>query len=268
MNTAEQKKFLQKYGPWACITGAAQGIGAAFAQQLAAWKMNVVLIDNNRDGLEEQEALITSKHKVQVRSIVIDLSNENCIWEIAAETEDIQIGLLINNAAVSKIGAFLSQDLGFLYQQLQVNSTATLLLTHFFGQQMVERQKGGVIIMSSFAAVCGAANNANYAATKAYNRIFAESLWAEWKDKGVDVLGFMPWKTDTPGYRKEAKKKQKDELTAEETAEKALLLLGTTPSASIGFKAKLTEWMMAFFPRKWLINKIGQELKENFKVEG
>ena len=69
------------------------------------------------------------------------------------------------------------------------------MLAHFFGVKMLARRRGGMIMLSSGSAQQGTAYVANYAATKAYNRILAESLWEELRGEGIDVLA------DTRSYR-------------------------------------------------------------------
>jgi uncharacterized protein len=192
--------FAVKYGPWAIITGASKGLGAEFARQCAARGLNTILIARSADLLKAQAETLKKDYRVEVKIIACDLSREDFIKEIAPVTGGLEIGLLINNAGVSLVRPFLQHTPDELAQQLHTNARAGLLLAHHFGKKMVERERGGIVFLSSGSALSGTAYCANYAATKAYNLIIAETLWYELGRYGVDVLGFMAGSTKTPGW--------------------------------------------------------------------
>ncbi|MFA5309725.1 MAG: SDR family NAD(P)-dependent oxidoreductase [Dehalococcoidales bacterium] len=194
------KSFSSKYGPWALITGASRGLGAEFARQCAGRGLNLVLIATNADLLNAQADAIRKDCGVQVKTIVLDLSREDILPEITPVTDSLEIGLLVNNAGLSTVRPFLHHPLDQLVKQLHVNARAGLMLAHHFGKKMAERRRGGIIFLSSGSALYGTAYCANYAGTKAYNLIVAETLWYELRPHGVDVLGFMAGSTKTPGW--------------------------------------------------------------------
>ena len=202
----EAASFSTRYGPWALITGASRGLGAEFARQCAERGLNTVLVATNADLLHVQADSIKNDYNVDVKTIVLDLNRENILQEITPITDSLEIGLLVNNAGLSKVSPFLDLTLDQLVKQLHVNARAGLILTHHFGRKMVERRRGGIIFLSSGSAMYGTAYSANYAATKAYDLILAESLWYELGRYGVDVLGFMPGSTKTPGWDANAPK--------------------------------------------------------------
>jgi short-subunit dehydrogenase len=74
-------------------------------------------------------------------------------------------------------------------------------LCHHFAPAMVERGSGGIVIFGSGAGLAGGPNMVAYGASKAFDMVFAEALWAELHDKGVDVLGLILGKTNTPALR-------------------------------------------------------------------
>jgi short-subunit dehydrogenase len=74
-------------------------------------------------------------------------------------------------------------------------------LCHHFAPAMVERGNGGIVIFGSGAGLAGGPNMVAYGASKAFDMVFAEALWAELHDKGVDVLGLILGKTNTPALR-------------------------------------------------------------------
>ena len=255
--------LAQRYGPWALVTGAAQGLGAEFSRQLVAQQLNVVLLDIDAAALKQCAERLRQQGAGEIRTVVVDLSREDFLDELIPQLEGLSIGLLINNAGLARIGEFLLQDRAFLLKQLHVNTRATMLLTHYLGEKMVANQRGGVIILSSMAAMNGGALNANYSGTKAYDLVFAESLWSEWKPYGVDVLGFMPWATDTPGFRSELPGQQGKSgvLSVEKTVAKALSTLGKQPSASVGWMARVALLVGGLIPRASMIESTSKNIR-------
>ncbi|GAB4531122.1 MAG: SDR family NAD(P)-dependent oxidoreductase [Anaerolineales bacterium] len=191
--------FTQKYGPWALVTGAARGLGAAFARQLAANGLNLILVDQLA---EELDALAGTLSPItQVRTLVLDLTADDALRQIQDAAVGLEVGLLINNAGRSTIGHFLDVPLEQHLHVLQLNTRVPLMLAHHFGVQMRTRQRGGIIFVSSGSAVVGTAWVSTYSASKAFLRNLGEALWAELQPYGVDVLATIVGATDTPGWR-------------------------------------------------------------------
>ena len=100
--------FQAKYGPWALITGASRGMGAEFARQCAERGLNTVLVATNAELLQARADSIIKEYGVAVRTIVLDLSREDFMRAIIPVTDSLEIGLLINNAGLSKVSPFLN----------------------------------------------------------------------------------------------------------------------------------------------------------------
>ena len=179
-------RFVERYGPWAVVAGASEGIGASFSQKLAARGMNVVLVARRAAPLEELAAEIREKHRVEVKVQPLDLGSADAVAGLRTATEDLEIGLVVYNAAYSPIGAFLDIDVEEHLKAVDINVHGPLRLSHYFGRRFVERGKGGIILMSSMSGLQGTAMVANYAATKAYDMVLAEGLWYELQRHGVD----------------------------------------------------------------------------------
>jgi short-subunit dehydrogenase len=113
----------------------------------------------------------------------------------------LEIGLLVANAGIGAVGRWLEVPLEMKMRQIAVNCTSTLILAHRLTPAMVQRRRGGVIIMASGSAEMGCSFIVTYAATKAFDRVFAEGLWAELSPYGVDVTTVMPGAVNTPGFR-------------------------------------------------------------------
>jgi short-subunit dehydrogenase len=191
--------FRAKYGPWAVVAGASDGTGAAFAEELARRGVNVVLVARRGALLEE----VAARLDVETRVVVLDLSTDHAGAELAAATADLEVGLFVYNAGSDPRSLLLlDQSIDDLEALVRRNCTTALHGAHHFGRQMVERGRGGLLFVSSFAGWAGSAHIAVYAATKAFDTVLAEALWAEWRDRGVDVLALVLGATDTPTLRR------------------------------------------------------------------
>lgn len=261
--------FTQQYGPWALITGAAMGLGAEFALQIAQKGISIIAIDNNKEALEDTAHRIQSQTKVQVRPIHFDLARTDFLEVLLPQIEPYEIGLLVNNAGISKIGYFTPQQQDFLCQQLHINTKVVLLLTHHFAQQMQARKRGGIIILSSGAGELSSAYNAVYSATKAFDLKLAESLWAELKPFGVDVLGFMPGPTKTPGYIAQGGDGDGSMvMSAQTSVRQALKALGKAPNYVAGsFLMRFGHYFLTrLLSTKLRIKIVSDQIKALFKV--
>ncbi|MBW2212151.1 MAG: SDR family NAD(P)-dependent oxidoreductase [Deltaproteobacteria bacterium] len=103
-------EFVERYGPWAVVAGASEGIGASFSQKLAGRGMNLVLVARRAAPLEELATQLRQKHGVEVKVQPLDVSSPDAVAAMSAATEGLDIGLMIYNAAYSPIGAFLDID--------------------------------------------------------------------------------------------------------------------------------------------------------------
>jgi uncharacterized protein len=259
--------FAVKYGPWALITGASRGLGAEFARQCAERGLNVILLATNAALLKAQADAIKKAYAVEVKILTIDLSREDILQEITPLTDSLEIGLLVNNAGVSRVGPFLNHTLEHLLKQLNVNTRAGLILAHHFGRKMAERKRGGIIFLSSGSAMYGTAYCANYAGTKAYNLIMAESLWYELGSYGVDVLGFMAGSTKTPGWDANQPKPARfvKVMDAKTAVAEALKALGKQPSYIAGRTNRLGYFLMGkMMSRPAAIRTVSQSIEKMF----
>jgi uncharacterized protein len=195
--------FSERYGPWAVVAGGSDGIGASFAHALARRGLNLVLLARRAEVLDSFAAEVRAAHGVEVRTVVVDLTAPQAIAELAAATADLEIGLFVANAGGDDTSAlFLDKDLDTHLALVRRNCLSVIEAAYRFGAPMVSRGRGGVILASSGAAWAGGVHLAAYGATKAFDLILAEGLWAEWHDLGVDVLGLVITATDTPSMHR------------------------------------------------------------------
>ena len=185
-------EFISKYGKWALITGASKGIGLEFSRQIAAKGLNVVLVARSEVKLKQLAISIEAEYPVKTRVVAADLTEAAGISRLFDATADLDIGLLVNNAGREDSGAFLQIPIDDAIKTIDLNIKVPLQLTKHFAAKMQARKKGGILIMSSIVAFQGVPNIANYAASKAYDLVFAEGIGAELQQSNIDVLSVNP----------------------------------------------------------------------------
>ena len=191
--------FAERYGPWAVLAGGSDGIGASVARALGERGVKVVLVARGQAKLDATAATVAS----ETRTLSLDLSRPDAAAELAAATRDLDVGLLVYNAGTDPNLSFFLDKSVEECQALVTRNCATLLgAAHHYGGRLVERGRGGMVLVSSGAAWVGASHNSVYCATKAFDLLLAESLWAELSPRGVDVLGMVVPGTDTPTMRR------------------------------------------------------------------
>ncbi|KJS08499.1 MAG: hypothetical protein VR73_05370 [Gammaproteobacteria bacterium BRH_c0] len=198
----DSNEFRTKYGPWALIVGASHGLGEAFPRQLAALGMNCILVARSAEKLQALQGQLESEFGIEVLSLTQDLSLPGATERMVEAVGSREIGLLVYNAGSPPYAKhFLKGDMAD-WSGLVVKNAQTLMETCFhFGGEMVERGRGGVVLVGSHAAFGGTKKLSVYTATKAFGANLGESLWAEWSDKGVDVINLLIANTDTPTLR-------------------------------------------------------------------
>jgi uncharacterized protein len=180
-----------RYGGWALVAGASAGLGAAFAHEAARLGFDVVLLARRADVLEETATAIRTAHGVQTRCIVADLAREDIDDVVAAQTEDLDIGVFVYNAAAEIYGPFLSIDAADHRTNLAVNCFTPTILARQLGLRMRERGRGAIALVSSLAALQGSRYLSIYGASKAYELNLGEALWEELGDFDIDVMSYV-----------------------------------------------------------------------------
>lgn len=247
--------FTDRYGPWALVAGASEGIGAAFARDLSARGLGVVLVARREAPLAAVAAELPGPSRV----IAADLSLVDGTERVLREIEDLTIGLVVANAATSPIGPFASHDPAALQLALDLNCRAPMVLARHLLPSMVTRKRGGLIVMSSLAGQQGSPGLAVYAATKAFDAVFAESLWAEMRPHGVDVLACVAGAVSAPRTAESASARVPGTVTPEAVVAAAMRALGRRPRVVPGATMRLSSALMSrLLPRSTAISIIGR----------
>jgi hypothetical protein len=186
-------------GKWALVTGASAGIGEALAEELAQGGTNIVLTARRKDRLDALARRLAATYKIQTQVFPADLADPAASERIFAFTRDkgIEIDLLINNAGFGKYREFHSVAKERLLEMVQVNCAAVVHLTHLFVQGMVARRRGDILILASTASFQAVPYISTYAATKAFDLLFAEGLEEELKPYGIRVCALCPGSTES-----------------------------------------------------------------------
>ena len=223
--------FRARYGPCALIAGAAVGLGAAYARQIAERGLELVLLDRDPAPLAATAAALRRGRGIAVHELVADLGDPGVVERVRAGIGGREIGLVVYNAALGTVAPFLELAPAHLDAMLAVNCRAPVQLVRALAPAMVHRGRGGIVLMSSMSGNVGSAQLAMYAASKAFALVFGDALWVELRDKGVDVLVVQPGSTRTPGWESS---QPPDGMTlpvmeADEVVREALATLGVEP---------------------------------------
>ena len=222
----------ERYGKWALIAGA-EGIGEELANIFAADGIDIFLVARRPDPLEAVAARLRDRHGVEVRTLSLDLTSPTMLEQIAAATDDLEVGMLVFNAGVdAKVADFHDRSFNNIRRVIDLNVVGQTLLARHFGETMRARERGGIIMVGAMLSLGGGGGMSVYAASKAYICTLAQGLWHELRRHHVDVLGLIVGATYTPAYQRFGMPREMNGLIASDTAEvarEAIEALGTTP---------------------------------------
>lgn len=257
-----------RYGPWAVVLGAGAGLGEAYARQLVDRGLAVVLVDRDADALA---ALADSLGPDRTRRLEVDLSAADAASTIVDAVADLDVGLVVANAAASYVGRFRDQAIESVRSQISVNLVTTVELVHALLPRLAERDRSGIVLMSSLSSRRGAPLVATYAASKAYLAILAESLWDELAPDGIDVLGVLPGSTRTPGWLSSMPQSGVGTATlmeADDVVREALDALGAgAPTLVAGESNRDSERFVEAMPRADAVRMVGQVMRDMYPEE-
>ncbi len=244
-------QFAERYGPWALVIGASEGVGATFARSVAERGLDVVLVARREAVLDQVAAEISAATGARTRTIATDLADPGAPEVLTAATTDVEVGLVFYCAGADpNYASFLGQSADDAVAMVQRNCVAPIRLCHHFAGPMRDRGRGALVLVSSGAGLVGGPNMVAYGATKAFDMVMAEALWAELDGTGVDVLGLVLGLTDTPALRrlllqrgqiKDAGDPIPGAATAEQVVAEALANLSNGPTCFAGDDVRLGE---------------------------
>lgn len=239
---------------WAIVTGASDGIGEAFALELAALGWGCVLVARRKERLEALAARIGHD---RCMVLPLDLADHAALDALADATIGLPVTLLVAAAGFGTSGPFLDASAPGELEMIDVNCRAVAAQVHLFGNRMAQNGGGGIILFSSLVAFQGVPTSANYAATKAYIQTLAEGLRAELKPRGIEVLSVAPGPIAS-GFATRAGLTMGLSQTPDVVAREALAALGRKGTVKPGWLAKLLITSLAFLPRRARTQVVGR----------
>jgi short-subunit dehydrogenase len=200
---ADARSLQARYGPWALIAGASDGVGAEFARQVAAAGINCILIARRLPLLDELARELKSQHAVEVLTRSVDLTQPDAAARMLGSAAGLEVGLFVYNAGADPFGTkFIDTSVADWEAVVRMNVLALLESCHGMARHMLAAGRGGIVVVTSEAAFSGTSRLSVYSATKAFGLNLGESLWAELSPAGVDVLSLVLGPTDTPTLRR------------------------------------------------------------------
>lgn len=265
------ESHINKYGPWAVVTGASSGIGDQFARQLASSGLSIALVALPSDrNLRTIAAQLRKKYGVQTRTIPADISLPAGIDTVISKTAGLDVGLLVNNAGVEAHGSFFRHSRDVYQNLVAVNVAAVTALTHALGRRIANRSQGGAIVFVSSMASRGCPWLASYGASKAFVTAFALAIREELREKEVDVLVVEPGMVSPTGIIDEDRAKDVKEKTGATSLHPRVCVSQALEALVLG-KARVTPgwrntimfWIMHLLPTEYFFRLAGDSMRES-----
>jgi short-subunit dehydrogenase len=258
-------EFRRRYGPCALIAGAALGLGAEYARQIAARGLDLLLLDRDAEALAGTARTLAAGG-VRADAVTVDLARPDLVDALRPSLAGREIGLVVYNAAVGSVSRFLDMTPAHMQAMLDVNCRGALLLVHALAPAMVARGRGGIVLMSSMSGNFGSEQLAVYAATKAFTLVLGDALWAEMAPHGVDVLVVQPGSTRTPGWQSSQPSERQGPgphvMEPGPVVAEALDALGAEPHLVPGEQNRQGAEILARLPRRQAIELMSRMTRE------
>ncbi|NXA07839.1 HSDL1 protein, partial [Sapayoa aenigma] len=188
--------LVKQYGKWAVVTGSTDGIGKAYAEELAKRGVNIILISRNKEKLEAVSRSISETYKVETDFIVADFSKGHEPYPAIKEAlKDREVGILVNNVgtlhAYPEYFTNLPEDI--LWDMIHINIASANMMTHIVLPGMVKKKKGAIVNVSSAVCCHPTPLLTAYGASKSYLDYFSRALHYEYASKGIFVQSLTPF---------------------------------------------------------------------------
>jgi hypothetical protein len=244
----EAAQWLDRYGPWAVVTGASDGIGREIARGLAARGLKLVLVARRGEQLAQIADEIGRSPSVETRVMSADLGRADDVARVLRETRSLDVGLLVASAGFGTAGNFLKTNAHDEANMVDVNCRAVLVMSKQFAARFAERKRGGLILFGSIVGFQGVGNAANYAATKAYIQALAEGLAVDLSPHGIDVLSCASGPVES-GFAARSNLSPASSADPGVVARETIAALGRKTTVKPGIMSKVLINSLALLPR-------------------
>lgn len=262
--------FQHRYGPWALVTGASSGIGAAFARHLAGAGLNLILVARREPQLHALQEELVRTHNVEVRVLPQDLAAADAAQNLLVALAGCELGLVVSNAGFGLKGPFNQHDSAQLDAMLNVNARTPLQLVHGLLPQLRARGRAGIVLTGSIEGEAAFPWSSGYAATKAFVNSLGLSLYGELQGSGVDLLVLEPGSTDTEaaGLQGISRESQFGIMAPAEVVRQAFAQLGKKPLHIPGWHNRVFVALLRALPRRWALALAGKGLAATLARSG
>jgi short-subunit dehydrogenase len=176
----------------AVVTGASSGIGAVYAERLAARGHPLLLVARRRDRLASTKDRLSSNYRVEVAVLVADLERPSDVSDLEARVAADDVTFVVNNAGAGGLGRSEDLTADQLERIIQLNIMALTRLSHAALRGFRKRQAGVLVNIGSMMAHAAAASAAAYSGSKAYVLNFTQSLQMEYAGSPIRIQLVMP----------------------------------------------------------------------------
>ena len=190
----------------ALITGGCEGIGFELAKCFAEDGIDVILTARDADKLRTAAAYLTSKYSVSVQTVIKDLAASGAPQELYEEVKDEDVQYLVNNAGMGTKGKSWEIPAEEDEKLISLNDTAVTILTKLFLKDMLKKDAGTIMNVSSTGAFQPGPYIASYYASKAYVYSYTLAVAEEVMDTSVHVCCLCPGPVSTGFYEKSGQK--------------------------------------------------------------